>query len=754
MLMNSKWITYTTGAYKGCDEPYGNPSPYFRKEFLCEKVIKWAEIRISALGVYKLYLNGNEVEGDYLSPGWVDYEKKLPLMTYDVTRMLQRENAVGVVLGDGWAVGHIGSNYTFKRNNYTDRLEFSLTVRIEFEDGTVEEVVTDESWKATSGEILRSDIYMGEVVDHRYSLGNFSAFGYDDHAWDAVEVPVFKFSRNLYLEKVKIPPIVVKHTFVPKILEQKSGHILYDVGQNIAGVLRCVFRGDRDTKITVRHGEMLKDGALYTENLRKAEATDHYILSGDGEEVFRPLFTYHGFQYAEIAIDGKAEVISVVAEAMYTDLKEVGSFSCSDPIVNKIFENALWGQRDNFMSVPTDCPQRDERLGWAGDAQIFCQTATYNMDCREYFKKYLTDLREAQLGNGVIPAVAPLPRVGSYAYTGRDAAAGWSEAIGEIPYVHYKMYGEKDVLRKNLPALERLLDYYREDSAGFLRDGGNMYGDWLSVNETSDLSVIANLYYARAAWYAEFMSRVLGDREEEERYRTLFEAVRNAFRAAYVAEDGRVVSDTQTVYVLGYRFGLLSREEAKRHLVRKLKEWNNHLSTGFLGVKYLLPVLCDLGLVAEAYGILTQRDYPGWGYSICNGAMTIWEHWNSYTKEKGFLPGMNSFNHFSLGSCVEWMYEYCLGIHPDESVGGCRKIAFRPYLDPGGRLTSAQGYYDTAFGRICVRWERDGDRFTYQVTVPEEIEMEFEFPGMEQLAQVQSGNEHSFVLRQKESSEE
>lgn len=747
MLLDSKWITYTTGEYKDADAPYGNPSPYFRKEFDLSGVVKKAEIWISALGVYKLYLNGAPVADDYLSPGWVDYTQKLPLISYDITERIAARNAIGVVLGDGWAVGHIGSNYTFKRNNYTDRLEFTLTVKITYEDGRGETVITDQSWKATTGEILRSDIYMGEFVDHRRSLGDFSIVGYDDSAWDAVEVPVFKFSRNLYLQTLGIPPVVVKHTFVPAVVSCENGKTLYDVGQNMAGVLRCVFRGERGAKIILRHGEMLKDGALYTENLRKAEATDIYILSGDGDEEFRPLFTYHGFQYAEITVEGNAEIVSVTAEAMYTDLVSTGHFSCSDEIVNKIFENALWGQRDNFMSVPTDCPQRDERLGWTGDSQVFCQTAMYNMDCDQYYRKYLADIRDAQLGNGVIPCVAPVPRVGSYAYTGRDAAAGWSEAIGEIPYTHFKMYGDLSVLRDNFAALKRLLAYYEMDSTDDLRAGGNMYGDWLSVGETSDLSVIANLYYAHAAWLAAWFARQLHDAEQAETYAALFERIKAAFRAAYVDADGKILSDTQSVYVIGYRFGLIDAHEAKTNLVRKLKESNNHLTTGFLGVKYLLPVLCDLGLTDEAYDMLTKRDYPGWGYSILNGATTIWEHWDSYTKEKGFLPGMNSFNHFSLGSCVEWMYEYCLGLRPDETVGGCRKLTLMPYFDRSGKITAANGHYDTAFGRIIAAWERQHEGFVYTVSVPKEIDCSFAFPNGEIVSETHEGEKHVFLVK-------
>ncbi|MBQ8510878.1 MAG: family 78 glycoside hydrolase catalytic domain [Clostridia bacterium] len=745
MLMHAKWIAHKTGEYKDRDARYGNPSPYFRREFSLDGEVSRAELAVSALGVYKLWLNGQEVDGDYLSPGWVDYSKKLPLRRYDITHLLRADNAVGIALGDGWAVGHVGSNYTFKRCCWSDRVECALTITVEYADGRVEKIITDESWKAADGEIRRSDIYMGEVIDHRLSLGDFSTFGYDDSAWVQADVPEFKFSRNLYLQDIAIPPVVVKHILPVKQIGSYDGRLLYDVGQNIAGVLRCVVRGERGATLILRHGEMLENGRLYTKNLRKAEAADTLILSGEGEEVFRPLFTYHGFQYAEIEIVGQAEILDIQAEVMYTDLPAVGDFSCSDEIVNKIFENTLWGQRDNFMSVPTDCPQRDERLGWTGDSQIFCQTAMYNMDCRAYYEKYLADVRDAQLGNGVITAVAPLPHVGSYAYTGRDAAAGWSEAIGEIPYTHYKMYGDKKIIRDNLPALKRLLDYYEADSHHFLRDGSGGYGDWLNVGKGTDLSLIANLYYAHAADLAAKLCEIIGD-DEQERYERLYENVRDAFRRAYWAE-GRLTSDTQSAYAIAYKFGLIDESEARDNLARTVAEADGHLTTGFLGVKYLLPALCDLGLTELAYGIITQRSYPGWGYSILNGATTIWEHWNSWTKEKGFLPGMNSFNHYSLGACVEWLYEYCLGIRPDAAAGGLSKLTLAPHFNWSGKITHAHGHYDTAHGRIAVEWERKGDTIVYTAEVPAGIDVTFAFPGASARMREQRDETYIYEIR-------
>ena len=745
MLFESKWIYYTTGEYKSADDKYGNPSPYFRKVFKLEGKVKKATLFASALGVFKIYINGQEVFNDYLSPGWVNYRKKLPFMQYDVTNLLCDKNAIGAVLGDGWAVGHLGSDYAFKRNGYSDRVEFTAILRIEYEDGRQEEIATDETWRASSGAILRSDIYMGEYIDNRLNLGDYSQSDYDDSAWEVASESIFKFSRNLYAEVAEIPPVVVKHTFKPLLIKKTGNRYLYNVTQNIAGVLRCVFNGERGAKVILKHGEILSNGELYTENLRGAEATDVYILSGVGNEVFRPLFTFHGFQYAELIVEGNVEIVDIIAEAMYTDLESSGSFSCDSEIVNKIYHNALWGQRDNFLNVPTDCPQRDERLGWTGDAQIFCQSAMFNMDCRIFFAKYLQDVRDEQLGNGAIPVVAPVPPVGSYSYTGYDASAGWSEAIGEIPYTHYKMYGDKKIVRDNLPALKKLLDYYQTESPGYIRGYVGRYGDWLSLGTPSDLSVISTLYYARAAQLAAKLCGVINDYEKDY-YADLYESIKAAFLRKFTEEDGKIFSDTQSVYVIAYSFGIIDKETARKHLVRKFEEDDGKLTTGFLGIRFLLPVLCEVGLRDIAYHLITNTEFPGWGYSVVNGATTIWERWDSYTEKDGIKKGMNSFNHYSLGSCTEWMYSFCLGIRPTFEKPGFKKVLFAPYFDTSGKINSACGYYNTDYGKIDVSWEKKEERYIYSISVPLEIECEFVFDKMNVLKKSSKDGKYYFEL--------
>ena len=369
----------------------------------------------------------------------------------------------------------------------------------------------------------------------------------------------------------------------------------------------------------------------------------------------------------------------------------------------------------------------------------------FNMNCRKFYEKYLSDVRDEQLGNGIIPVVAPVPPVGSYAYTGHDASAGWSEAIGEIPYVHYKMYGDRRIVRDNLPALKRLLDYYEKESPDFIRGYAGKYGDWLSLGNPTDLSVVSTLYYARAAYLASKLCSVVNDFEEEH-YLNLYNSIKTAFCDKFIDGDGRIFSDTQSAYVIAYSFGIIDKESAKKNLERKFREDEGNLTTGFLGIRFLLPTLCEVGLKDIAYRLITKTEFPGWGYSVVNGATTIWERWDSYTEKEGIKKGMNSFNHYSLGSCTEWMYSYCLGIRPSFEKAGCKKVTFAPFLDTSGRINSANGYYLTDLGKIEVHWKKTGDLCIYEVVCPKEIESEFEFSGMKVLNHSEAQGKYRFEL--------
>lgn len=727
------WI-YLDEVSTGEKSYYGAPAAYFRKEFTSENKVKRATLYASAIGVFKAYLNGKPIDDDYLSPGWTDYRKRIPYIEYDVTDKIETNNAIAIVAADGWAVGNIG--YEVERQRFNDRVEVFASLVIEYSEGTRKFVETDTTWKATHGEILRSDLLMGEVVDARLCLGDFSTAEYNDGTWEQAKTKGGSSDlwKIYYLDKAIAPKTKVKHRLSAKFLHfDKKGRAIYDLGQNMAGVIEVRLCGKRGSKAVFRHGEMLyADGSLYTANLRLAEATDTYFLAGNGEEIFRPLFTFHGFRYVEIAIDGDVDIISVTGLAMYSDLTETASFSCNDEVVNRLYKNIVWGQRSNFLNIPTDCPQRDERLGWTGDSQVFCGTAMFNMDCRQFYKKHLTDIRDAQSGNGAVPGIAPIvPHHDHSVLQGRLGAAGWGDAITILPYEYYRMYGDVSVVKENLAAAKRFVGYCLACSDDYIRPERFNYGDWLELNETSDISLVSTAYFAYSVYLTAKLCEIAGDNDSSY-YTLLFAKIRTAFRKCFMeTSTGRLKSDTQTVYLLAYRFGLMDAEEIRPHLLRAIERNDGKLTTGFLGVKHLLPVLCELGETEIAYRLFTSKEYPSWCYPVVNGATTIWERWNSYTKERGFGDvSMNSFNHYAYGSVGEWMFRYCLGIQPSAAPGegGFTRLLLRPYLDLSGKITHAEGYYDSVRGRVFTCWQRETDDiYTFAYSVPKDISVAFDF---------------------------
>ncbi|MDR1093248.1 MAG: glycoside hydrolase family 78 protein [Clostridiales bacterium] len=737
-MHGAKWLTYETGGPKGADDPYGNPygnpSPCFRKKFEARGGVERAALDVSAVGVFKAYLNGEAVAGDYMSPGWTDYSKRIPLYTFDATDKIRARNAVAIVAGDGWAVGKLPP--AMLRCAYFEKIEVCARLIIDYRDGKRDVIVTDLDWEAAATEIRRSDIFSGEYVDKRLSLPGFALYGGGSEGWGKPSLNHVKayFSApdlSEFLDRARVAPTVVKRMLPGKFLHKTAdGKFIYDFGQNFTGVVRAELNGDRGATLVFRHGEVLNpDGTLYTANLRRVEATDTVILAGGGAEEFRPLFTFHGFRYAEVAVQGKAEILSVRGEAMYSDLRETGAFSCSDPLVNQLYSNLVWGQRSNFLNLPTDCPQRDERLGWSGDAQIFCGTAMFNMDCRDFYRKYLTDIRDAQLGAGAAPCFAPAPFCRGRLRAGMKAAAGWSDVITILPYEYYLMYGDKAAVKENLEAAKGQVRYYAGVSENYVPRLLCNYGDWLGTEKT-DTDLVAVCYFALSAKLCAKLCRIAGDGDADI-YEKLYADIREAFRSEFIGKDGAARSDTQTAYLLPYAFGLTGADETRPRLLAAIARQNDRLSTGFLGVKYLLPVLCELGESALAYKLLTNTDYPSWLYSVVNGATTMWERWDGYTDERGVQnPDMNSFNHYAYGSCGEWMYKYCLGINPVEGAPGFKKVLFRPFIDPGGKITRAEGCYQSVNGAVKASWRADSaGAFLYETEVADGIEPLYDFGG-------------------------
>ena len=725
------WISLGEDPAGNFDPPSGDeyddlanglsPSPYLRREFRLERPVRSARIYATARGVYELYMNGTRVSEDVLAPGWTDYDRRVQYQTYDVTSLLaEGQNALGAVLGDGWFAGFVGFDPKYRGALYGPRPQFLAQLNLEYEDGTKQTIATDGSWRCSSGPIAFSDLLMGESYDARREMPGWDEPGFDDSGWYGVE------SGELGDANLVAQPDdgvrVTEEIQAKNLTEPETGTYVFDLGQNVVGWVRLRVEGDAGTKVTLRHAEALNpDGTIYTTNLRSARATDHYVLKGDGEEVYEPRFTFHGFRYVEVTgYPGEPLLGAVTGRVVHSATPPTGTFECSSQMVNRLQENILWGQRGNFLSVPTDCPQRDERLGWMGDAQVFVRTAAFNMDVAAFFEKWMVDVEDAQSQEGAFPDVAPLLR-GSGLIDLRWGAPAWGDAGIIVPWTLYRTYDDTRIVERHYDAMVRWMEYLYEGNSGLLRKNrmGNNYGDWLAPKgDHTPKHLLATAYWAYDAKLMAEMAEATGRLDDARKYRDLHERIKAAFNEAYVSPDGKIMGDTQTCYLLALHMGLLPEElrsTAAGHLVRTIEREDWHLSTGFAGVGYLCPVLTETGHTDVAYRLLNNETYPSWGYTIKNGATTIWERWDGWTEENGFQsPNMNSFNHYSLGSVGEWLYRYVAGI--DLGTPGYSHIVIHPR--PGGGLTHARGEYDSVRGRISSAWEIEDDRFVLEVTIP------------------------------------
>jgi alpha-L-rhamnosidase len=700
------------------DSPWGQPSqeglvlpppPYLRKSFVVNKPVKRAVVYASALGLYELHINGNRVGEDYFTPGWTDYTKRVYYQTYDVTNLLSKSgNTIGAILADGWYAGYVG--FGKKREHYGSEPRVFVQLEIEHTDGTRQVIATDESWKAAYGPICEADFLMGETYDSRKEAKDWCRYWFDDTGWnevavtDKIEAKIQAYPGVTVRKVLKIEP--------KKITEPQKGVYVFDMGQNFAGWVRLKATAQAGTKIVLRFAEMLNpDGTIYTANLRAARCTDTYICKGGGEEIWEPRFTYHGFRYVEITgCLGKPPLDAISGVVVQSDTPRVGALECSNPMVNQLYKNIVWGQRSNFIEVPTDCPQRDERLGWTGDAQIFIRTATYNMDVSAFFTKWLVDLEDAQGPDGAFPDVAPRKVAMG------DGTAAWGDAGVICPYTIYEVYGDTRVIGKHYESMKKWISYLRTNSKSLLRpDRG--YGDWVSIASNTPKDVIATAYFAYSTRLLSKMAAAIGRDDDAKEYEDLFEQIREAFNKAYVSEDARIKGNTQTCYLLGLYFDLLPADKralAAEHLVERIEAKNWHLSTGFVGLSYLLTTLTETGHLNVAYRLLLNDTFPSWGYSIKNGATTIWERWDGWTEEKGFQdPGMNSFNHYSFGSVGRWLLGTVVGIDTDGP--GYKKIIIHPMP---GAITRASASYDSINGKIVSNWQLKDDTFMLNVVIP------------------------------------
>ncbi len=730
ILKQSEW----KGSWIGYPVANLHDAPFFRNEIRISKKVKRAVLYAAARGLYEAHINGEKVGTELFTPGWTDYHKRIYYNAFDVTTQLKRgTNVLGAVIGEGWFKGPIA--WENRQNVYGNQTMFLANLRVEFSDGTTRVFTTDNDWKTSTGPILRSTFLWGEVHDQRMALAGWDQPGYSDASWQAVKTfPIGNVPLQAY------PNEPVRRTEIlkaRKVWQAPKGSWVFDFGQNFAGRVKIRVREKAGTVLQLRFGEMVQsDNTLYVENLRTAWSTDTYICSGNGWEEWEPRFTFHGFRYAEITgISKKPDRSMLTGIVIGSDTSRVGDFSCSNPLINRLYENAVWTQRANFLEVPTDCPQRDERLGWTGDAQAYIRTAAASMDVAAFFKKWMRDLEDTQKESGAVTNVAP-----ACILTDADADAGWGDAMVICPWTLYNVYGDKRILNDHFPAMKKWVEYLKKTSRGLVRGSTHTFGDWLSINADTPRPVVQTAFFAFAADLTARMARAIGKKADAKKYQALYKRIATAFTKTFVKANGKIEGDTQTAYVLALHFDLLPeaiRLRAVKHLVRDIRKKKNHLSTGFLGTPYLLHVLQRFGHTDLAYTLLTNTTYPSWLYPVTNGATTIWERWNGWTKEQGFGDtNMNSFSHYAYGAAGEWLFKTVAGIDLDSP--GFRSIDIRPV--PGGKITRARAQYKSINGMIECAWKISGKRITLDVTIPANTHARIFVPTTQPDTVTESGN--------------
>lgn len=750
------------------------PAPYLRKSFMLPAPPVSARLYVTALGLYECRINGSRVGDDVLSPGWTDYRKRVRYSVYDVTPLLkQGENVIGVILGDGWAVGHTSWNH---RQFYADRPQLFAQLEITTETGSRIIISTDRTWKVQFGSILHNDLLMGEAYDARREIPGWDSPSFDDGGWSRVEV--FE-SPDITLVAANAPAMHRIDEIKPVGKPAEKGRTnhkryIFDMGQNMVGRVRFKGSAPAGTTVTLRFAEVLNpDGSLYLDNLRSATATDYYTFKGESQETWEPLFTFHGFRYVEVSgYPGEAQPDMITGVVIHSEMTPTGTFECSDASLNQLQHNIVWGQKGNFLDVPTDCPQRDERLGWTGDIQVFLRTAAFNMDVAAFMTKWLQDLLDGQREDGAVPAVAPLvPGVPE------DGGPAWADAMVICPWTLYLCYGDKRILEKTYSGMSRFMDFLIRTSERFIRCAPGYeewpgFGDWLSINALTPRDLIGTAFFAYDAHLMSRIAEVLGKPRDAGRYRALFKNVKKAFARRYLvgsrvkaererpsearklADDADAISQgnlravnfgkiesavfntalfnpSQTAYVLALHFDLLPEELrplAAAELVTDIARRGVHLSTGFVGASYLPFTLSQNKQLGVAYSLLYQKSWPSWLYPVTQGATTIWERWDGWTEDSGFQdPGMNSFNHYAYGSIGAWLYSTVAGIEIDPSQPGFKHILLHP--QPDNRLTHARGRLTTLYGEVVSDWQQTEKRFEWTVILPPNTSATAHVPG-------------------------
>jgi len=715
----AKWIESGSPA-----DSVNGPALLFRKSFLIKKKIISATVFVTAHGMYEASLNGKKIGDAFLTPGWTSYNKRLQYQAYDITDLMAMgENVIGMNVGSGWYRTPLAWNDN--KNLYGKKLGLLLQVNIIYSDGSRETVLSDNSWKTTDrGPIRFSEIYNGEILDARQEIPGWNKTGFDDQSWQQV---IEKDYIKSNLIGTYNEPVVKHESFHPlRIFTSPKGEQIVDFGQNLVGWAQFRVQGKAGDRIIVEHAEVLdKNGNFYTENLRAAKATDTYILQGKGEEFFEPHFTFHGFRYLRVqGFPGEIKPENITAVTLYSNMHPSGHFTCSNPMLNQLQHNIQWGQKGNFLDVPTDCPQRDERLGWTGDAQAFSRTACFNMDVHNFFSKWMKDVAADQSEDGRVPFVVPNvlgPMAGG--------SAGWADVSTIIPWNIWLAFGDRKILEDQYQSMKGWVGFMQKHSTDYLWNTGFHFGDWLFYrpaddndgrSAVTDKYLIAQCFFAHSVQLLVNAAKVLGKQDDVQKYSDLLDKVKDAFMKEYMTSSGRLVSGTQTAYVLALQFDMLPdslRPQAAKRLVNNIQDYDNHLTTGFLGTPYLCEVLTRYGYDTVAYKLLLQESYPSWLYPVKMGATTIWERWDGQKPDSSFqTPGMNSFNHYAYGAIGDWMYRNITGLDTYDEGAGYKKIRIR--LHKGGNLNYASAELETGYGKLSVYWKIDNGKFTMDVEIP------------------------------------
>jgi alpha-L-rhamnosidase len=731
---NTKWqsahvVAELTDKRLGDPGELPQPAAYLRRTLVLSKPVQSARLYVTALGSYRAFVNGTQVSPVVLTPDFTDYRKRVVYQVYDVTSSLVTgNNVISAMLGDGWygsGLTWIGMHFFPPPNRFIAQLELA------YADGSHETLVTDESWKAAASPILQSTIYAGEVYDARLEQIGWQKAGFNDSAWKSAEVaPV----PAIAMSAEKTHPARVIATLDPKrVTPAPNGTYIFDMGQNMVGWATLKVKGPAGTRVQLRFAEILNpDGTIYTANLRNADATDVYILRGSNdkndEETFAPHFTFHGFRYVEMTgYPGTPPLDALTGDVVSSVSGDpVAKLTTSSDLVNQMWSIGIWGQRGNFLSIPTDCPQRDERLGWMGDAGVFWRTGSYNFDIAAFSQKFVQDIVDAQNRQGAFSNVSPnaLPSSADEAEvpasddSDRTGAPGWGDAGVIVPWTTWLQYGDKAIIEENWDAMQRWMDFIQRRNPDFLRTKalGPNYADWLAPDEHTNRDLLATAYWSLIANMMSQMADAVGKQADAKRYDDLVQNIRAAFQKAYIKDNGEVGTSTQTSYVVAL-YTKLAPESLEPllvdRLVKDIEARNWHLSTGFLGTPFLLFTLADHGRSDVAYRLLLNDTYPSWGYMLSKGATTWWERWNGDTGD----PSMNSYNHYAFGSVIAWVYRYAAGIDTLPNSPGFKEIIIHPHLD--SRMTSARAEYDSIYGKIISDWKgTDAGPFSLSVTIP------------------------------------